>query len=171
MGAHLEKGKGMTETPFDFSDIKFVDDKLDADPAPKSPPKKAAPKTGAKSTPRSTNTKTRAISELQENIEGFLTMIAVPLKMRDIHPDGSSCADVIFTLDQRGMTLTDNTKQLAFALAQVGVDNKYISAFFSMGDNAGKWVLLLQALQPMVMTVYGNHAGGRSNAAADYSVA
>jgi hypothetical protein len=165
MNLSNRKGNAIMTNDLDFEDIKFTDGEppvsLDQDPKPKAAPKKTTPKTGAKPTRTRNTTRSNAINELQENIEGFLFMLAVPIKMRDIHPDGSSCADLTLALDDKGMNLTVQAKQLAFALAQVGIDNTYIKKFFSMGDDAGKWVMLLQALQPFIMTTYSNHIGPR----------
>lgn len=144
----------MTQAEFDFDSIKFGDTPSplpDPEPKPKTP---RVSKTGNGRGPGRPS-KANAIKELQEEIEGFLMLTAMPLKMRDTHDDGSSCADMF--IDFNAGKLTPEAQNWANALATVGVDNKYIQKFFTLGDGAGKWLQLAMATQPFILGIAGNH--------------
>lgn len=143
-----------------FDDIKFVDSPPNmADPPPKPPKisKPSAPTASAK--PVGRPSKNSKINELQESIEGFLMLLAVPLKMRDIHDyeTRESCGDMFLEITSKGAGLTPEAKELANAFATVAIDNKYLYAFFNMGDTAGKYVHLAMALQPFVLGAIHSH--------------
>src|SRR5947208_2735522 len=139
------------------SEIKFNSPGILEDPKPKTKATKSAPRsTNARGPGRPS--KTSAIKEMQEEIEGFLMMIAMPLKMRDHHPDGSSCADMFVDFDNG--KLTDEAKTWAEAFATIGVDNKVIKNFFDMGDGVAKWAKLFFASQPFVMGMIWSHGPG-----------
>lgn len=148
--------------PFDFSKIKFDDSstvsKL-ADPAPKKAPAKKT--TGKLNSPGPGRpTKQSRIKEMQEEIIGFMSIAALPLKMRDRHPDGTSCGDMFITEE---MEPTAILSDWAFKFAVIGVDNKYISKFFDMGDDVSKYLMLAMATQPFVMGAIGYHMNRGSN--------
>lgn len=151
----------MTQPEFNFDEIKFSEEPKLKDPIPKSSPVKKTTRSPGAGRP----TKQSKINEMQEEIEGFLMLIAMPLKMRDVHDyeTGESCADLFMELTPKGVVLTDQAAKLANALAVVGVDNKYISKFFDMGDGVSKWLMLLMAVQPFVVGMYGNHVGMKGN--------
>lgn len=141
----------------DFSAISFNDDSKLKDPPPKSSPIK---KTTAKrpSSGPGRPTKASKINEMKEEITGLITMLAIPLKMRDRHSDGSSCADLFLNPETLG--LTPEADRFAEQLAVVGVDNKFITKFFDMGDGATKWLMLAMSVQPLAMGIILNHRGG-----------
>lgn len=156
----------LDDEKIDFGQIKFDDGPNVQDPQPK--PVKSAPRKAAKSPAKNTGgrpTKASKINEMQEEIEGFLMLIAMPLKMRDTHEDGTSCGDLFVTLDENGLALTSEAVRWANAFAVVGVDNRYIQKFFEMGDGASKWLGLAMATQPFVVGIASAHVGrGKRNA-------
>jgi len=156
---------------FDLGQIKFDEPKL-VDPSPANSPAKkaAAKKVGSPLGSRSSGpgpgrpTKNSRINEMAEELVGFMAVLAIPLKMRDTHDDGSSCADVFLSPDS--MEPTAELKDFAYKFATVGVDNKYISKFFAMGDDAGKWIMLMMSAQSLVMPIVMSHTrigGGHEN--------
>lgn len=151
------------EEGFDFSQLSFADEPKLADPAPK--PSKSVPRKATAKPVKNTGgrpSKAGKIADMQEEIEGFLMLIGVPLKMRDVHPDGSSCGDMFVNLDDNGLHLSAEAIRWANAFATVGVDNSYIQKFFQMGDGASKWLGLAFATQPFIIGFASAHVGQRS---------
>jgi hypothetical protein len=165
----------------DFESVKFISPEVKEkdflDPEPKTArPTKSAPRSASKKPPSKsaagTGRKTAAVGELQESIEGFLMLLALPLKMRDIHdPEtGESCGDLFIEFNEGALQVTPEARNWAHALAVVGVDNKYISAIFGMGDDVGKWMQLALASQVLFTPVISAHVGRRKNAGIGNSV-
>ena len=149
----------MTEPKFDFDSVKFSEGngKLE-DPTPKSKPSKAIPPSN-----RGRPTKASKQKELEDEISGLLMLIAMPLKMRDIHDYETmeSCADLFIQVTNKGAALTPEAQTFASALATCAVDNKYLSKFFDLGDGAGKWLMLALATQPLIVGIASAHVGHR----------
>jgi len=143
-----------------FDEIKL--EKNLADPQPKSNPTR---KTSTNTRPVGRPSKQSRESELQKEIEGFLMLATMPLRMRDYHTwaipengDMITCADMFVEFAKDGsLVLTAEAKQLAAAFAHVAVDNKFLSKFFDMGDDVGKWLSLAMALQPFILGFMHNH--------------
>lgn len=143
----------------DMSKIVFTGD-LPKDEPPKNPPKKSAP-----SRPVGRPTNASKGNEVEKNIGDIIKMISMPLKMRDIHEDGSSCADVTIFYDEKDakFKLTKEGAQLAEAMKEVVVDSEFLMKVFTGGEILGKWGGLAFALWPVASTVYTNHSGGKNH--------
>lgn len=131
------------------------------DPKPKSP---TAKRESARSVGRPS--KNAKQSELQNEIESVIKLALLPIVMRDVHviveegktPEFFSCGNVyVEASPKEGYVLTVEGKQLAAAMAAIVIDSPFLMKIFTMGDEFGKWVALLMALQPFAMTVYHNH--------------
>lgn len=160
--------------PLDFSEIKF-----DSDPAPKES-KAQVPTQGKTTTNRGTrkpppNRKDAEKAEMAEEIQGFLMLLGMPLSMRDRHEDGTSCADMFIQYDpnKNKIEMTPDALAWSNAFAEIGIENKWIKRFFSMGDGASKWLTLAVATQPFVVSVLSNHpiTRGARHYAGDSSLA
>lgn len=155
----------MSESDFKIDDIDFGPPPLQSDPQPKATPKKS----GARSVGRpSRSTK---ISDVENELEGIIKLALLPVLMKDVHiidnGDGAeyySCANVYLYMDmKKGPTLTPDGKKLVSAIALIVIDSPFFMKMITMGDEAGKWLALLLALQPLVMTVFNNHIGGKGH--------
>lgn len=146
--------------------IELGDISFDKDPEPvaqpKAPRNRRTPKAAENetkpdvSTPRSvgrpTNEaiRTEAQEQLAEEVEGFMLLIGMGLMMRDQHEDGTSCAQLYMEFDpvKKEIVATQEVKNFSAAMAVVGVDNRYIRAFFGSADGANKYLTLAMATLP-----------------------
>lgn len=160
-------------TDFDLGEIKFGTEPPINLNKNKEDPKPKAPRNTRSTTVRGPGrpSKNSTVNELKEDVTGFLMIAAMPLKMRDVHEDGTSCADLFVDFDK--MKLTPEAENWAQSFAVVGSENKYIKAFFNMGEKTGAWMGLFFASQPFIMGIGAHHKVGRKHDATveDYSVA
>lgn len=151
----------MADEP-DFSNVRFaeggggpLEDKPPA--APKLKPDVPKPGPPPPRGPRGKAPVITEASDLAENVKGFVLLMALPMMMFDHHPDGGTCASLYVSPSSEGYELTPEAAAFAGAMAKVAEDNKYLKAFFSAGDAAGKWVALALSIQPLVMAMMNNH--------------
>lgn len=97
--------------------------------------------------------------QLQEEIEGYLVLMGMPLLLRDRHANGSSCGDLFVKQDEKtGLPdCSPEAKQLASVIAQLGMKYDVIRKFFESTDGISLWLQLGMALYPFVITPYYAH--------------
>lgn len=154
----------MSEPAFDFDQLKFTGE-VPKDPAPKEPrksPSKSARPVGRPSTQSK-------IAEVEAEIGNVLKLALLPVLMKDLHyvidennnPTGEviSCANVFVEFDMKKgrPELTQEGKTFCEALAVIVFESPFLMKVLNAGDDMGKWLKLLMAVQPLAMTVFHNH--------------
>jgi len=143
------------EDEIDFSQIKFTGEPqaVSADPKPKSTRGRGRPSNESK------------ITDVRSEIGQLIKFTAFPIKMRDVHYDGTSCGDLLIAYDdkKKKTELTQEGNNLADALTAIVVDSPFLMKMLQSGDLFGKWGGLAMALYPIGMAVYENHGHGRFN--------
>ncbi len=147
--------RGIMEDEIDFSQIKFTGEPqtANADPKPKSTRRPGRPSSESK------------LTDVRSEIGQLIKFTAFPVKMRDTHEDGSSCADMLIYYDEKKKKteLTQEGGNLADALSAIVIDSPFLMKMLQSGDLFGKWGGLAMALYPIAMAVYENHGQGRFN--------
>lgn len=143
------------ETDIDFSNIKFTGDTQVANSDPKPSAKRGRGRPSSES----------KLTDVRSEIGQLIKFTAFPVKMRDAHPDGSSCADMLIYYDEKKKKteLTQEGSNLADALAAIVIDSPFLMKMLQSGDLFGKWGALAMALYPIGMAVYENHGKSRFN--------
>lgn len=116
-------------------DLSGIDIVYSDDPRPKSPPRKSAP-TSSRKTPNGIKT------EIREEVEAFIALMAVPIVMRD-----PTC----------GGSLMQQREAIADALAEIAMTNDTMLRLLQSGGTAMLWLKLVTAVSPVAVTVYHHH--------------
>lgn len=149
----------MSELDLDLGAINFgAGPQLDPEPK-KSTPKKTASRPVGRPSNKS------KLQDVQDEIESIMKLAFLPMLMKDVHiieENGQqvffSCANVYVEFDPaKGSVLTTEGKRFANAMAAIVVDSPFLLKMLTMGDDFGKWLALLLAIQPFAMTVFNNH--------------
>lgn len=139
----------------DFSSIKFTGEPqvAEADPKPKSGRGRGRPSNESK------------LSDVRNEIGQLIKFTSFPIKMRDVHVDGTSCADILieYNVKTKKTELTHEGDDLADALAAIVFDSPFLMKILQSGDFFGKYGALAFALYPIASAVYENHGKGRLN--------
>lgn len=143
------------DTDIDFDQIKFVGEPqvASADPKPKRTRGPGRPSTESK------------LTDVRSEIGQLIKFISFPVKMRDQHEDGSSCADMLIYYDEKKKKteLTVEGGNLADAMAAIVIDSPFLMKMLQSGDLFGKWGGLAMAIYPIGMAIYENHGKARFN--------
>ena len=137
----------------DFSKIAYLgNEKMAADPEPK----KSRASSGRGPGRPSNDSK---LTDVRKELGQLVKFIAMPLQMRDIHPDGSSCANLFIYLNEKSskIELTPEATNFVDALAEVVFESKFLMKVLESGDLFGKYGALIMAAFPLGMGIYENH--------------
>jgi hypothetical protein len=133
----------------DFDSITF---ELDKDPAPNSgksgntKPRRGRPPNSAR--------KPALEKELTDELTMFIQLASAPLILRD-----PVCAGAV----------QENAGEIAAATAAILIDHKRAVAFLQSGGSMMKYIKLVMALSPVVLTVRAHHFAGEMENANGYS--
>lgn len=147
----------------ELGEITFTGDppkEKEVDPAPK-PPR------NSRSVGRPSNE--TKLTDVKKELAQILQFAVLPLKFRDIHEDGTSCADVFIDYNEetRRTTLTAAADQWVDAAAPIVFDSPFLMKVITGGEAFGKWGKFAYATYMLGMPIYQAHGGRRGHEVID----
>lgn len=156
------------EIDSELGEINFTAGMPKADETPKPPIGTSDPKTSkapAKGRGVGRPSNDSKLTDVRAELAQIVKFATMPLRFRDIHEDGTTCADLFteFDVKKNATTLTPQANQFVDALAPVVFESPFLMKIITGGEALGKWGGLAFATYPLVAGIYSQHGGRNAN--------